>query len=474
MVKEFTLPEIAENVESGNVVSILVSPGDVVEEEQGIIEIETDKATAEVPAVTAGTIKEIRVQEGQEVSVGEVIATVETEADGGGESVESKSGKKGDGGDEHRTDDETGRGEAQSADTERTEAERAKTESDVARGDGPGNTSEGEAVAAGGSVPAAPSTRRLAREVGVDITGVSGSGPAGRILAEDVKRAARLRRGGRDSGGGSPGTQMGTGSMLHHGEDWATKMSSGFSLSDFTQWGAVHREKLPTVRRITGENTQTAWQTIPHVTHYDEADASAIEAFRTRFAKQAEKEGVKITVTAIILKVVARALKRFPRFNASLDPAAGEIIYKDYVNVSVAADTDRGLLVPVVRDVDTASIISIAASLADLAERARNGKLKPEEMQGGTFTVSNLGGIGGTGFSPVVFAPQVAILGVARTHTKPVWNGDAFVPRPVIPLSVSYDHRVVDGADGARFLRWVVTALEEPLFMDLEGEGHHG
>jgi pyruvate dehydrogenase E2 component (dihydrolipoamide acetyltransferase) len=220
------------------------------------------------------------------------------------------------------------------------------------------------------------------------------------------------------------------------------------------------------VRRITAENMTQAW--IPQVTQFDKADATQLEAFRKQYAKAADKAGVKLTVTAILLKVVSKALKRFPQFNASIDMAKQEIVYKDYVHISVAVDTDRGLLVPVVRDVDKKSIIDLAGTLNDLAQRARGKKIKPDEMEGGSFTISNLGGIGGTGFTPVVFTPQVAILGVARTQTEPFWNGSAFEPRPYLPLSVTYDHRLIDGADGARFLRWICQAVENPLFIDLE------
>ena len=439
MIQEVTLPEISENVESAMVISVLVSKGDQVQVDQALLEIETDKATAEIPAPAAGTVSEVLVAEGDEIKVGAVIAKIDTEdgsrtEDGGEE--ESRQGA------EVSTEDEP-KGEPESEPESEPEAQRQEAHKIP--------------PAAGGSVPASPSTRRLAREIGVDIVEVQGSGPAGRISTDDVKRHAREAR----AGGSGPGVG---------GRSADAGMTSAFSLPDFSKWGPTRREKLNSVRRITGETTQAAWQTIPHVTQFDEADVTALEQFRQKYARRAEKNGAKLTVTAILIKVVARALQRFPRFNSSLDAAAGEIIYKDFINISVAADTDRGLLVPVVRDVNQKSIITLSGELGELAARARDKKIKPEEMQGGTFTISNLGGIGGTAFTPVVFAPQVAILGVARTQTRPVWQDEKFVPRLMLPLSLSYDHRVIDGADGARFVRWICEALEQPLFMDLEGE----
>ena len=469
MIQEVTLPEISENVESGNVITVLVSQGDTVSEDQPLLEIETDKASVEVPSTAAGTVKEILVSEGDDVKVGAVIAKIETEA-GGAEAEAPKEGASEEEAPEEEPPEEPPEEEREKpsqAETAGKEAAARGVETAAAESTAEPEEKERPAPAgpeipksAGGKVPASPSTRRLAREIGVDITEVSGTGPGGRVTADDVKRHSRESRGA--AGGGAAkaasGAQTGGG------------MSSAFALPDFSKWGETHREKLSNVRRITGENTQSAWQTIPHVTQFDEADVTALEEFRKRFSKKAEKQGVKLTVTSILMKVVARALKKFPRFNASLDAQAGEIVYKDFINISVAADTDRGLLVPVVREVDKKSIMTLSGELGDLAQRAREKKIKPDEMEGGTFTISNLGGIGGTGFTPVVFPPQVAIMGVARAETKPVWRDGEFLPRLILPLSLSYDHRVIDGADGARFLRWVCESLEQPLFMELEGD----
>lgn len=465
MIQEVTLPEISENVESGNVISVLVSPGDTVSEDQPLLEIETDKASVEVPSTAAGVVQEILVSEGDDVKVGAVIAKIETEGGGGGaeeqapeeETAEEAAGESAK---EEAPEQESAEKEAgERAAAEGVETAAAESTAEPEEPEGPPKGGGPEIPkSAGGTVPAAPSTRRLAREIGVDITQVSGTGPGGRISADDVKRYSRDSR-GAPAGAGAPGAAQSDGGM-----------SSAFTLPDFSKWGETRREKLSNVRRITGENTQAAWQTIPHVTQFDEADVTALEEFRKRFSKKAEKRGVKLTVTSILMKVVARALKKFPRVNASLDAQAGEIVYKAFINISVAADTDRGLLVPVVRNVDKKSIMTLSAELGDLAQRAREKKIKPDEMEGGTFTISNLGGIGGTGFTPVVFPPQVAIMGVARAQTKPVWQEGEFVPRLVLPLSLSYDHRVIDGADGARFLRWVCESLEQPFFMELEGD----
>lgn len=461
MLQEVTLPEIADNVESGSVTKVLVSEGDTIAEGDTLLELETDKATVEVPSSADGTVKEILVSEGDDVKVGEVIARIETDEesgsdaeDGGGEDSEQAQVDDDGGDDEDDASEVSEENEAGAAEEPDTDTEKPAPKPDKKTSQAKDSADSAIPESAGGDVPASPSTRRLAREIGVDITEVSGSGPGGRVTADDVKSHSRETRGGGRSGAAAGATDG---------------MSSAFSLPDFSRWGETRREKLGNIRRITGENTQAAWQTIPHVTQFDEADVTDLEAFRQRFSKLAEKRGVKLTVTSILLKVVARALRQFPRFNASLDAEAGEVIYKDFINISVAADTDRGLLVPVVRDVNGKSILTLSEELGDLAERARSKKIKPEEMQGGTFTISNLGGIGGTGFTPVVFAPQVAIMGVSRAQTKPVWRDGAFVPREILPLSVSYDHRVIDGADGARFLRWVCEALEQPLFMDLEG-----
>lgn len=296
------------------------------------------------------------------------------------------------------------------------------------------------------NVPAAPSVRRLARELGVDISRVSGSGPGGRIAPADVKDFAKA--------------------VVTGGAALAPTVAAG-PLPDFSKWGPIERRTMSGIRRKTAEHMSRAWLTIPHVTQHDHADITALEALRRRYGPQAEAAGGKLTITAIALKVVAAALKRFPQFNASVDAAAEEIVYKHYVHVGVAVDTERGLLVPVIRDVDRKGLVDLAVELAQASEKARAGKLALAEMEGGSFTITNLGGIGGTGFSPIVNYPEVAILGLSRARMEPVVAGGQFEPRLMMPVSLSYDHRVIDGADAARFLRFVAEAFEQPFVLAL-------
>ncbi|MFW5842509.1 MAG: 2-oxo acid dehydrogenase subunit E2 [Spirochaetota bacterium] len=457
MTKEIKLPEISESTEAGTVVSVLVSKGDSIEKDDPIVELETDKASVEVPASDGGTVTEILVSEGDEVSVGQTILKVDTEG-GGEEAAEEEEAPE-----ETEADAEKEAPKKEAAEEEAPDKEADEQASkEEAPEKEPSEEEAPEQQPDAASVPAAPSTRRLARELGVDITEVSGSGPGGRISPDDVK--THVREGGAAAAAGRKG--RGTASK---GRAPAAK-----PLPDFSQWGKTRRQSQNRIRSLTAENTQYSWQTVPHVTQFDEADISAIEEFRERYSDIAEKQDAKLTVTAVLVKIVAEALKRFPRFNASLDEEADEVILKEFVNVGVAVDSDRGLLVPVLRDADKRSLIDIARSLGEVAKAARNKKIKPEELQGGTFTISNLGGIGGTAFTPVIFHPQVAILGIARATTLPVWEGGSFVPQLRLPLTLSYDHRVIDGADGARFLRWICEALEHPLFLHLEDEALEG
>jgi pyruvate dehydrogenase E2 component (dihydrolipoamide acetyltransferase) len=299
-----------------------------------------------------------------------------------------------------------------------------------------------------GPVPASPSTRRTARELGVDIGQVQGTGPGARISIDDVKTYARSII---TTGGG-------------HGA-----IAQAGPLPDFGKWGEVERQPMRAVRRKTAEHMAMAWNTIPHVTQGDKADITQLEELRKKYSPKAEAAGGKLTITAIALKVVASALKVFPQFNASIDVANEQIVLKKFVNIGVAVDTGFGLLVPVIRDVDRKNIFELSADLAAIAEKAKARKLAPEDMQGGCFTISNLGGIGGTYFTPIVNAPEVAILGMSRSQMEPVWTDGQFEPRLLMPLSLSYDHRLIDGADAIRFLRWVCEALEQPFVLSLQG-----
>jgi pyruvate dehydrogenase E2 component (dihydrolipoamide acetyltransferase) len=295
------------------------------------------------------------------------------------------------------------------------------------------------AARAGAEVAASPAVRRLARELGVDLNRITGSGTGGRISPDDIKTFVReaLTR---------PQPQI----------------SSAPELPDFKRFGPAVREPLPKVKRLTGENMTASWTTIPQVTHYDVADITDLEHFRREAPSRVESLGGRLTLTAILAKVCAGALGVYPRFNSSLDWPRRELVLKQYCHIGIAVDTERGLLVPVVRNVDRKSLSQLAVEIAELAARARDKKISPDELEGGNFTISNLGGIGGTAFNPIVFSPQVAILGVARSRSELRLVGGQVEERTVLPLSLSYDHRVVDGAEGARFLRWIVEALENP------------
>jgi pyruvate dehydrogenase E2 component (dihydrolipoamide acetyltransferase) len=292
--------------------------------------------------------------------------------------------------------------------------------------------------------------RQLAREIGVDITEVEGTGPFGRINIDDVKRHARTRRAAPAAAPGGIGVPA-------------------IPLPDFAKYGEVERKAMSNVRAATARRMAYAWGTVPAVTQNDKADITDLEQLRARFGKRVEAAGGKLTTTAIALKIVAGALRKFPQFASSVDVARQEIVYKRYVHVGVAVDTDRGLLVPVIRDVDKKNVVELSIELNQIAQRARDRKLAPDAMEGGVFTITNLGGIGGTFFSPIVNAPEVAILGIARAQREPVWRDGQFVPRLMLPLSLSYDHRIIDGADAARFLRWVAEAFEQPFMLMLEG-----
>ena len=302
----------------------------------------------------------------------------------------------------------------------------------------------------GRSVPAAPSVRRFARELGLDVNAVAGSGPAGRVSADDVKKHVRRLNAARAAAIPAPA---------------ASGAPALPPLPDFSRWGAVTREKLSVIRRKTAEQMALSWSLVPHVTIFDRADITALEALRKRYADRAEKQGGKLTMAVMVCKVVAHALKQFPKFNAALDLAGREVIYKQYINLGIAVNTPRGLMVPVIRDADKLNMVQLAAAIGAVAEKCRSGKIAVDELEGGTFTVSNLGRIAGSFFTPIVNYPEVAILGMGRAELAP---GET-QPQLLLPLSLSFDHRLIDGADGAAFLGWVVEAIQEPLVLALEG-----
>ena len=469
MATEFKLPELGENIESGKVTSVMVSAGDAIEKDQPVIEVETDKAALEVPSSVAGTVKEIRVKEGQDIAVGAVVLVVE---EGGGAAAKEKPAPKPEPEKAPEKPEKKAEPveEAPEPEEEEEEEEAAEEpeeepeEAPAAKEEAPHPERTPEAVAEEAETPArrsgaapvaaSPSVRRLAREIGVDVNQVAGSGKGGRVTPEDVKAYARQMN--VDAGGVAlPRAAAGP--------------AEGPKLPDFARWGEIERRDMSTVRRRTAERLGSAWARIPHVTQFDKADVTSMEELRKRYAKQVEAAGGKLTVTAILAKVIAAALRKFPQFNSALDLERDQIIYKKYCHIGIAVDTDRGLLVPVLRDVDVKNLTQVCVELTELAVRARNKKTTLDEMQGGCFTISNLGGIGGTAFTPIVNEPEVAILGVSRNVVEPVYIDGTFQPRTMLPLSLSYDHRVVDGADGARFLRWVCEAIENPFLIFLEG-----
>ena len=454
---EFTLPELGENISQGDLVRLMIAPGTKVSEGQPVMELETDKAVVEVPSSVSGVVKDVKVKEGEKIKVGQVIFTLE------GGAAASEPARKQSGPVEHVSGQHGARLAFQAA----IRAE-GKTEEQALPPDQPQLSPSAFSMplqlgkVAGTEyrqpVPAAPSIRRLARELGIDIYEVKGNGPGGRISEDDVKVHAKALLAAVISAAQAPPLA---------GHFAAPK------LPDFARWGKTERVSMRGVRRKTAEHLAESWNTIPHVTQQDRADITELEQLRARFAPKAAEAGGKMTVTAIALKVCAAALKVFPQFNASIDIEKEEIVYKQYIHIGVAADTDRGLLVPVIRDVDKKNIVELAVELSQLSKKARDKKLTPAEMEGGTFTITNLGGIGGIGFTPIVNHPEVAILGLSRSRIEPEWiqdkDGGKFEPRLILPLSLSYDHRLIDGADAARFLRWIAEAFEQPFLLSVQG-----
>lgn len=447
---EFRLPELGENISEGDLVRLMISPGMKVSEGQPVMELETDKAVVEVPSSVSGVVKEVRVKQGEKVKVGQIIFVLEGAATPAGgprhAPVEHVSGQDGARLAFQAAIRAEGKTEEQALPPDQPQAA-VSTFAMPAQLDKVAGQDHGEPVAA------APHVRRLARELGIAIQDVKGTGAGGRISEDDVKTHSKQLLMAATAAAQAPATP-------HFAQP---------ELPDFAKWGKVERVPMRGIRRKTAEHLWEAWHTIPHVTQNDRADITELEQLRARFAPKAEQAGGKMTVTAIALKVCASALRIFPQFNASIDLAREEIIYKQYVNIGVAVDTDRGLLVPVIRDVDQKNIVELAAELTQVSKKARDKKLTPAEMEGGTFTITNLGGIGGTGFSPIVNYPEVGILGLSRSSTEPLWVNGKFEPRLVLPLSLSYDHRLIDGADAARFLRWIAEAFEQPFLLSVQG-----
>jgi pyruvate dehydrogenase E2 component (dihydrolipoamide acetyltransferase) len=451
---EFRLQELGENISEGDLVRLMIAPGAKVSEGQPVMELETDKAVVEVPSTVSGVVNEIKVKEGDRIKVGQVVFTLQGGAPAQAEASRPQSKPV-----EHVTGQHGARLAFQAAIRAEGKTEEQALPPDQPRAQPAAFSMPVQLGKVAGTehrepVPAAPSTRRLAREIGVDIYEVKGTGPGGRISEDDVKAYAKALVTNVAAAAQAPPR---AGHFIEP------------KLPDFAKWGKIEHVPMRGVRRKTAEHLAESWNTIPHVTQHDRADITELEQLRARFAPKAEQAGGKMTVTAIALKVCAAALKVFPQFNASIDMAKEEIIYKQYISIGVAADTDRGLLVPVIRDVDKKNIVELAVELSQLSQKAREKKITLADLEGGTFTITNLGGIGGTAFTPIVNHPEVAILGLSRSRMEPEWIGGKFEPRLILPLSLSYDHRLIDGADAARFLRWVAEAFEQPFLLSVQG-----
>jgi pyruvate dehydrogenase E2 component (dihydrolipoamide acetyltransferase) len=434
--RTFNLPDLGEGLTEAEIVAVLVREGDVIAEDAPLLEVETDKAQVEIPSPLGGRVETIHVQPGQTVKVGAPLVTF---ADG----------------------------PAAPAPGRRAAAPKAAAPP-AARAPAapvPAATAPARERAAG-PVPATPATRRLARELGVDLQAVRGIGPGGRVLDDDVRAADGARPAPAAAAARVP-APAGAARMPPAAAGPAKPLAEGGRLPTpplprFEQWGPVERAPLSHLRRTIAERMTLSAALVPHVTHFDRADITDLDAIITRNLEDARARGVTLTLTAFLLKAAALALTRHPTFNASLDPAAGEMILKRYYHVGVAVATERGLIVPVLRDVERKPVLEIARELAALAQRVRAGKAALEDLRGGTFTVTNIGALGGTGALPIINYPEVAILGVARARLEPVVRGGQIVPRLMLPLTLTFDHRVADGADGARFAAEIVQALEAP------------
>ncbi len=421
-----TVPDLGD-IDGAEIIEVSVAAGDVLEAEQVIAVLESDKASLEIPAPQAGTVESVIIKVGDKVSTGDPLLTL---AVSGGDAAPNAT--------ENTATSSASVSQTSASDKqEQNKQEQAK----------PAQTSTAIPAAAnspGKAVHAGPAVRKLAREMGVDLGQVTGTGPKDRILKEDVHAWVKQRL---------------------ESQSVPATGSGGVSLDlpdiDFSQFGDVEREELNKLRKVSAQNLHRSWLTIPHVTQHDNADITDLEAFRKQQNKALEREGVKLTMLAFLVAACAKALKEFPRFNSSLENSGEALIHKHYINIGIAVDTPNGLVVPVIKEADKKTLKEIALEMGELAEKARNRKLTPADMKGGTFSISSLGGIGGTAFTPIVNWPEVAILGVSRSDMQPVWDGNQFVPRLTLPLSLSYDHRVIDGADAARFTTYLSQLLSD-------------
>ncbi len=435
---EFKLPELGENVEGGDIINIMVSKGDSVTKEQPLMEIETDKAVIELPAPVDGSIKELHVENGDSIIIGQLLVTFDTDGKQPSKSAEqdvsepeaseikevSQETVKEIKPEEQSSDNELGSDNSNVISISREEEDSNKID----------------------IIPASPSVRRLAREIGVEISNVDGSGPGGRITENDVKEFAKSNLSTTEAKKSTTAKKI---------EIAQAQKSEGLI------------EEMNKVRVLTADRLTQSWKA-PHVTQHDKADITELEKLRKQYGDQVKQAGGKLTMTSIVTKIASQALVKFPKFNCSIDMENHQIINNNNFNIGIAVDTDRGLLVPVIKNADKKNITEISVELSDISQRSRNKKIKVDELQGSTFTITNLGGIGGTYFTPVINFPNVAILGLSRSAVEPVYTDGEFKPRLMMPLSLSYDHRIIDGADAIRFLRWIIEGLENPFFTLLD------
>ena len=427
------LPQLAEGVESGTVVNILVSEGQEIKKDQAFMELETQKAVGSIPSPSSGTVARVHVKEGMEVSVGQVLISIETGA--GTAASESTNSAP---------NSSLNRGQPKA-----TPAPRAQAAGESAPAQKYPDSFRYESKS-GVAPPAPPSVRKIAQEVGIDLTRVQGSEAGGRIRMADVRAYIQhLQEMAFQQVGASGQTVASTPAPVAPAE-----------IIDFSKWGPVRREKLSPLRRTVSRRMVESWTTIPKINQFDEADITALLSLREKHISAYEKNGARLTLTSFILLVLARVLKKHPAVNASLDEASGELIFKDYCHIGIAVDTDAGLIVPILRDADKKSLLQLSRDLQDLTEKTRQRKIGLEELQGGTFTISNQGSIGGSHFTPIIYAPQVAILGVGQGQNKPVVVDEKIAVRNMLPLCLAYDHRVLDGASAVRFLKEVIVALQ--------------
>ena len=411
MLKEILLPDLGEGIDSADVSEILINPGDSVSIDDIILVLESDKASMEIPAEDAGVVKEVFVNAGDEVKTGAPLISIEVSS---GFTEESKPEPKEE---EPKKEDKETKIETK-IETKAPEIKSKNISSD--------------------KTFASPGVRKLARELDIDLTTVNATGPKGRITKDDLHGFIKQKM----AQGGSVG-------------------AVSLPKIDFSQWGSIDEKPLTKIQKITGDRLQQAWQTIPHVTQFDEADISVLNKKRIELKKEGEKKNIKVTFLPFIIKAVIKSLKEFPRFNSSLDHLGENLVLKNYYNIGIAVDTPTGLVVPVIKNADNKSILGLSEELMDLSERARTGKLKPDEFKGGCFTISSLGGIGGTNFTPIINPPEVAIMGVSKSIWKPVYDhkNKEIVPTFMMPFSLSYDHRVIDGAIGAAFTSFFSNAV---------------